>query len=270
MKYILISISAILLAVAISILIVLLINKKHKMKGWVKGVIIPLSSLLLTFLFVLSYFAFNYPASDDAKSYLKSDDEINLSINQHWYYFDNKANDDTAIIFYSGAKVDPIAYSPLCNNIAHMGIDVYIMKMPLYFPLLNINAADKVASLNKHQNLYLMGHSLGGSTAALYLSKTNYTSYKGIIFLASYPNKKLNDSYKCLSIYGSNDLVLNKEEYNKNISNFPTNFKEVIIEGGNHSNFGDYGHQRNDGVASISKEEQINITKQEIMDFINN
>ena len=268
MKYILISISAILLAVAISIVIVLLINKKHKMKGWVKGVIIPLSSLLLTFLFVLSYFAFNYPASDNAKSYLKGDDEIDLSINQHWYCFDNKANDDTAIIFYSGAKVDPIAYSPLCNSIAHMGIDVYIMKMPLYFPLLNINAADKVASLNKHQNLYLMGHSLGGSTAALYLSKTNYTSYKGIIFLASYPNKKLNDSYKCLSIYGTNDLVLNKEEYNKNISNFPLNFKEVIIEGGNHSNFGDYGHQRNDGVASISKEEQINITKQEIMDFI--
>ena len=268
MKYILISISALLLAVAISTLIVLLINKKHKMKGWVKGVIIPLSSLLLTFLFVLSYFAFNYPASNNAKSYLKGDDEINLCINQHWYYFDNKDNDDTAIIFYSGAKVDPVAYSPLCSNIAHMGIDVYIMKMPLYFPLLNINAADKVASLNKHQNLYLMGHSLGGSTAALYLSKTNCTSYKGIIFLASYPNKKLNDSYKCLSIYGSNDLVLNKEEYNKNISNFPTNFKEVIIEGGNHSNFGDYGFQRNDRVASISKEEQINITKQEIMGFI--
>ena len=268
MKYILISIAAILLAVSISILIILLINKKHKMKGWVKGVIIPLSSILLTFLFVLSYFAFNYPASDNAKSYLKGDDEINLSINEHWYYFDNKDNDEIAIIFYSGAKVDPVAYSPLCNNIAHMGIDVYIMKMPLYFPLLNINAADKVASLNKHQNLYLMGHSLGGSTAALYLSKTNYTSYKGIIFLASYPNKKLNDSYKCLSIYGSNDLVLNREEYNKNIPNFPTNYKEVIIEGGNHSNFGDYGHQRNDGVASISKEEQINITKQEIIDFL--
>lgn len=233
-----------------------------------KGVFIPLSSLLLTFLFVLSYFAFNYPASNNAKSYLKGDDEINLSINQHWYCFDNKEKDDTAIIFYSGAKVDPVAYSPLCSNIAHMGIDVYIMKMSLYFPLLNINAADKIASLNKYHNLYMMGHSLGGTTAALYLSNTKYTSFKGIIFLASYPNKKLNDSYKCLSIYGTNDLVLNKTEYNKNISNFPVNYKEVIIEGGNHSNFGDYGHQRRDGVATISKEEQINITKQEIINFI--
>lgn len=62
--------------------------------------------------------------------------------------------------------------------------------------------------------------------------------------------------------------MLNKKEYNKNITNFPVNYKEVIIEGGNHSNFGDYGFQRHDGVSSISKEEQINITKQTIMDFI--
>ena len=81
MKYILISLFAILIAVSVSILIVLLINKKYKMKGWMKGVLIPLSSLLITFLFVLSYFAFNYPASKNAKSYLKGDEEINLNIN---------------------------------------------------------------------------------------------------------------------------------------------------------------------------------------------
>ena len=94
------------------------------------------------------------------------------------------------------------------------------------------------------------------------------TSSKGIIFLAAYPNKKIDDSLKCLSMYGSNDKVLNKKEYNKNISNFPSNYKEVIIEGGNHSNFGDYGFQRRDGKASISKEEQVNITKNEIINFV--
>ena len=268
MKYALISIAAIVLAVSISVLIVLLINKKHKMKGWLKGIIIPISSIVLIISFILVYFAINYKATDKAKSYLKGDEVINLNINQHWYYFDNKENDDTAIIFYGGAKVDPVAYSSLCNEIAHSGIDVYLIKMPLYFPLFNMNGADQVASLNKHNNLYMMGHSLGGTTAALYLSKTKYTSYRGIIFLASYPNKKLDDSYKCLSIYGSSDYVLNKEEYNKNISNFPINYKEVIIEGGNHSNFGDYGHQRGDGEATISNEEQIRITKNEIVDFI--
>lgn len=82
MKYALISIAAIVLAVAISILIVLLINKKHKMKGWLKGIIIPVSSIVLIISFILVYFAFNYRATDRAKSYLKGDEVINLeSIN---------------------------------------------------------------------------------------------------------------------------------------------------------------------------------------------
>lgn len=269
MKYALISISAIIVAIAIPTLIVLLINKKHKIKGWLKAIIIPVSSIVLTISFILIYFAIHYPATDRAKSYLKSDEVINLNINDHYYHFDNKINDDTAIIFYGGAKVDPVAYSPLCSEIAHMGVDVYLIKMPLYFPLLNINGADNVASTNKHNNLYLMGHSLGGTTASLYLSKTTNPSYKGIIFLASYPNKKLNDSLRCLSIYGSNDKVLNKNEYNNNISNFPTNYKEVVIEGGNHSNFGDYGFQRGDGEATITNEEQVNITKNAVINFVN-
>ena len=268
MKYALISISAIVLAIGLSVLIVLLINKKHKIKTWLKAIIIPLSSIALTICFVLTYFAFNYSASENAKSYLKSDEIIDLNINQHWYHFDNKENDDTAIIFYSGAKVDPIAYSPLCSKIAHSGVDVYLIKMPLYFPLLNMDAADRVVSTNKHSNIYMMGHSLGGTTAALYLAKTSNSSLKGIIFLASYPNKKLDDSFKCLSLYGSNDKVLNVEEYKKNITNFPTEYKEVIIEGGNHSNFGDYGFQRGDGESSISNEEQVNITKYEVLSFI--
>lgn len=268
MKYALISIGALALAIGLSILIVFLINKKHKIKVWVKAIIIPITSILLTTSFVLIYFAFNYKATDKAKSYLKSDEVVSLNINQHWYHFDNKASDDTAIIFYSGAKVDPVAYSPLCSEIAHMGIDVYLIKMPLYFPLLNMNAARKVTTSGIYNNYYLMGHSLGGTTAALYLSKTNDTSINGIIFLASYPNKKVDDSYKCLSIYGSNDQVLNKNEYNKNISNFPINYKEVVIEGGNHSQFGSYGLQRGDGVASISEETQINITKNEVYNFI--
>ena len=270
MRYALVSISAILICVGISVLIILFINKKHKIKGWLKAMIIPISSILLTNCLMLTYFAFNYKATDNAKSYLKSDDVITLNETKHYYHFDNKTSDEDAIIFYCGAKVDPVAYSPLCNEISHLDIDVYLIKMPLYVPLLKINAANEIASLNKHKNLYMMGHSLGGTTASLYLSKTKYTSFKGIIFLASYPTKKLNDSVKCLSLYGTNDKVLNKEEYNKNSHNFPIIFKELVIEGGNHGNFGDYGFQRRDGVASITKEEQINITKTAVVEFINN
>ena len=268
MKYILISVFAILLATGISVLIVLLINRKHRIKNWLKAIIIPISSIILMICFCLSYFIFHYSASDNAKSYLKSDDVVNLNINNDWYHFDNKTSDENAIIFYSGGKVDPVSYAPLCNKIAHEGIDVYILKMPLYFPLLNINGADKVINSNKHNNYYLMGHSLGGTTASLYIANGRSYYYRGIIFLASYPSKKIDDSLKCLSIYGTNDKVLNKVEYQKNINNFPVNFEEVVINGGNHSNFGDYGFQRGDGVSNITNEEQANITKEAICDFI--
>ena len=270
MKYTLLSIFGVIIAVGLSILIVLLINKKHKIKNWLKAIFIPTSSILLIICFVLTYLAFNYKATDNARSYLKSDEVVRLNINQHWYHFDYEESNDTAIIFYCGAKVDPVAYSPLCSDIAHMGVDVYIIKMPLYFPLFKINAANNLVKSGIYNNYYLMGHSLGGTTAGLYLANSNDSSLEGIIFLASYPNKKLNDSYKCLSIYGTNDLVLNKDEYNKSISNFPSNYEEIVIEGGNHSSFGDYGHQRGDGEASISNNEQISITKNAVINFINN
>ena len=43
---------------------------------------------------------------------------------------------------------------------------------------------------------------------------------------------------------------------------------KVVIEGGNHAQFGDYGIQFNDGVAKISKEEQLDITIREILKFL--
>ena len=47
-----------------------------------------------------------------------------------------------------------------------------------------------------------------------------------------------------------------------------TDLTEVIIEGGNHAQFGDYGVQAFDGAAKISQEEQIAITIREVVQFI--
>lgn len=267
MKYILFPILAILIVIAAPTVTVLLINRKHRIKNWLKVVIIASSSLAIIISSTLIYLSIHYKALDETKAYLESDEVISVNNDKSWYHFDNVLGDENAVIFYGGAKVDVEAYSPLCNEVAHMGIDVYLMKLPFAFPLLDVNAANKLAELNKHPNLYMMGHSLGGMSASLYLSKTNY-SYKGIILLASYSTSKLDDSLKCLSIYGSNDLIINKEDYEKNKTNLPKNYKEIIIEGGNHSGFGDYGLQRKDGIPSITNKEQIAITKNNIYNLI--
>ena len=48
----------------------------------------------------------------------------------------------------------------------------------------------------------------------------------------------------------------------------PETAKHVIIEGGNHAQFGDYGWQDGDMEAKISMEEQLDITAAEMIDFI--
>lgn len=267
MKYILLSLFSLLIILGLIILIVFLINKVKKLKWWINTIGVFLLTIIISISSALIYFAINYNATENAKSYLKSDELIEVIDDKSYIKFDNIEYNESAILFYGGAKVEEASYAQLCNQIAHEGIDVFLVKFPLYFPLININAADKIVSTNDYKNLYLMGHSLGGTCCSLYLTNTQY-SYKGIIFLASYSKQKLNDSLKCLSIYGSCDTVLDKDEYNRNIVNFPKDYKEVIIDGGNHSNFGDYGFQKGDEASSISKDKQIEITISEIVSFI--
>ncbi len=104
---------------------------------------------------------------------------------------------------------------------------------------------------------YPGGHSLGGSMAASYAAK-NTEELDGVILLASYSTAALQDSgLEVVSIYGSNDKVLNLEKYDKYRGNLPEDFKEEVIEGGNHAYFGKYGSQEGDGEAAITNENQI-------------
>ena len=93
--------------------------------------------------------------------------------------------------------------------------------------------------------------------AASYLSK-HAKIFDGLILLGSYSTSNLSDlDVEVLSIYGSEDLVMNRENYEANKKNLPDDFKEVIIDGGCHAYFGMYGAQEGDGVPAITNEEQI-------------
>jgi len=76
---------------------------------------------------------------------------------------------------------------------------------------------------------------------------------------------KLNDNANVLSIVGSLDGVLKSYEESKKY--LPNSFKEVWIDGGNHSGFANYGEQAGDNKATISKEEQQELTVEAIVEF---
>ena len=176
---------------------------------------------------------------------------------------------ESGLIFYPGGKVEYTAYEPLMKSLASEGIKCILMKMPFNLAVFDVNAADGVQELYPDiEKWYIGGHSLGGSMAAAYL-KENVNDFEGMILLGSYSTADLSEGdLEVLSIYGSEDRVLNPEKYLENKANLPSDFTEIIIDGGCHAYFGMYGAQEGDGVPAISNEEQIERTAREVVDFI--
>lgn len=177
--------------------------------------------------------------------------------------FDGKGN-ESALIFYPGAKVEYTSYAPLLKNISSRGIDCYAVEMPFNLAFLGQNSADDIIKNSSYEHYFISGHSLGGAMAASYINGTNNTD--GLILFAAYPSSEIEKPV--LSIYGSCDKVLNMDKYNKSKSLIKGNFTECIIDGANHAQFGYYGNQSGDGKALISAKLQQNQTVNKIISFI--
>ena len=179
-------------------------------------------------------------------------------------------NSELGFIFYPGGKVEYIAYEPLMIELALRGITCILIEMPFNLAVFDVDAAKDIQDLYPNiEEWYIGGHSLGGSMASLYLSN-HENDFDGLILLASYSTSDLsNMSLDVISIYGSEDNVLNKKKYNKYKVMLPDGYKEEIIDGGCHAFFGMYGQQDGDGIATISNVEQIVITAEIISNYLN-
>ena len=228
--------------------------------------IILIASLIFGVVYVNDY----YRADDEAiGAYLSESTSVSS------YYLNDKTlvisptEAKAGLIFYPGGKVEFTSYIPLMTACAERGILCVITEMPLNLAVLDVNAAEGIKdNFPNIDEWYIGGHSLGGSMAASYLSK-NTDKIDGLILLGSYSTADVKSS-RVLSIYGSNDGVMNREKYQKYKDNLPLDLTEIVIEGGNHAYFGMYGEQKGDGLASITAEEQTELTAEYIADFIFN
>ena len=215
----------------------------------------------LFYLYVNDY----YHADEKVQEYMASDDRVTVLQEDGWISFET-ALADTGIIFYPGAKVEAISYAPLMRGLAEKGINAFLVQMPFNLAFFRISSADRII----HDGLshwYLCGHSLGGSMAASYVEGKE--DIDGLILLASYSANDLSDTdLSVLSVYGSEDGVLNMQKYEENRVKLPEDTVEIIISGGNHAGFAYYGPQENDHPSLISADEQISDTIKEIADFI--
>lgn len=230
------------------------------MKGWSRRWGASAAFLLLAG--ALFYFVLYYPADQTALGALSPDADIQIGRTDYGWYFDGPG-EDSALIFYPGAKVEETAYTPLLRRIASGGTDVFLVRAPLHFALLCTNVAEEIQSRYDYPNWYIGGHSLGGIAAEYFVEK-HPGSVRGVIFCASYPTRQMDDGLKAVMIYGTNDNVVNMASVEMGTKLSPA-MTVYVIEGGNHAQFGNYGYQRGDGEATISAEEQQKQAADEIL-----
>jgi dienelactone hydrolase len=173
------------------------------------------------------------------------------------------------LIFYPGGKVEYTAYAPLMHELASNGILCVLPHMMWNLAVLEVDAADGYqAQYPGVEHWYIGGHSLGGSMAATYVSR-HEGEYDGLILCAAYSTADLSGSaLRVLSIYGSEDGVLNLQKYDSYRTNLPDGFREEVIDGGCHAFFGSYGAQKGDGEPAITNAEQIHTAVDLMADFI--
>ncbi len=206
------------------------------------------------FIYVSDY----YKADETATAVMASESLIRTEGNITILSPSNKS--DTALIFYPGAKVEHLAYLPILEKLRKNGITCVLVKMPFNMAVFDVNAADSVFDkLPEIKNWYIGGHSMGGAMASDYASK-HKDNIEGLILLGAYIYGDYPPA-NALTIYGTFNSNLEKNiDYTENI---------VIIEGGNHAQFGNYGKQKGDPDATISTEEQQDIAVEAILRFIN-
>lgn len=207
-------------------------------------------------------------AAPEALSALESDASVIVTTGDYITFMPTKLKPNTAFIFYPGGRVDYRAYAVPLYKIAEQGFLVVLLPVRLNLAFFDINAADQVFDdFPNIQHWSVGGHSLGGVAAAIYASKKN--NLDGIVFWASYPadDALKNTHMKILSIYGTRDIS-DVDVFDASRLKLPTDAEFVVIEGGNHSQFGDYGFQPGDNEATISRLEQQSQAIEATVEFL--
>ncbi|MDV2885058.1 alpha/beta hydrolase [Alkalihalophilus pseudofirmus] len=236
-------------------------------KHWWKILI----TTILILIAILFWFLRPYTASEEALSFLQSSEQVDVEMNSTWIEFSPRDTElEANVIMYPGGLLEHESYAPLAHSLAEEGFRTFVIKMPLNLAVLGGNKAQDVIKELGDEPVFIGGHSLGGVMASRFAAE-NEELFNGVFFLASYPDEKgslWNKQVASISFLATNDSVLNRDRYDEAGAYFASDHLEIIIEGGNHAQFGSYGAQKGDTPASISTEEQLTQVSDALSEWI--
>ncbi len=233
----------------------------HLLRSYWKRI---LTVILFVFVFAMAgfYIWASTPAGEllpTALEALESNDVVTVSRDE-WLVFDSVSGTaTTGFIFYPGGRVLADAYAPLGQAIAEEGYMAVFVPMPLNLAILNVEGANDVISAFPDIDSWAIGgHSLGGAMAARYAY--NFPdAVDGLVIMAAFPEAQFDFTERDIvvaSIYGELDGLATVQEVEASAQLLPEDTDFVLIEGGNHAQFGWYGAQDGDNDATVSREEQ--------------
>jgi pimeloyl-ACP methyl ester carboxylesterase len=215
------------------------------------------------------------------RSILENDPAITVEETNRFISFRPNLNPQpTGFIFFPGGLVQPEAYAPMSRAIAEQGFNVFIVKLPFGSAPLASQEADvmkqtlSIMDTNVSIQYWVVGgHSRGAAIASrfAYLYGDQFDSL--VLIGTSHPKEKafdLSDTMLAVTkIYASNDGLASVEEVKANAIYLPDDTNWVLIEGGNHGQFGYYGAQLGDNAATISREQQQELTVEAVLAVLN-
>jgi hypothetical protein len=221
-----------------------------------------------------------YRATGEARESLRAVDKSSVyRSDHHWVFAPSEGTDPqrVGLLFFPGAMVEAAAYAPLVRSVARAGFPAVLVDVPRRGvwggadgPEVVERAHKAIADVPSVSRWVLAGHSRGGAVAAR-LARDAGLRVAGLVLVGtSHPRDfSIADlQIPVTKILGSRDGVspVAKSETNKHL--LPASTRWVMIEGGNHSQFGLYGFQPGDRFASIDRTKQQSLTVEAILSTI--
>lgn len=181
------------------------------------------------------------------------------------------------LLFICGSGVAAEAYGPLLRPIAEAGFPVHVVRLPYRFAPLDSHkkqALERVRAVMASEPAVkawvVAGHSLGGALAAR-MARNEAESISALVLIGTTHPKDFDLSslrIPVTKVYASNDGIAPVDRVMANRALLPKQTRWVEIRGGNHSQFGRYGHQLFDGKATIPRGEQEATTRRVLLESL--
>ena len=136
---------------------------------------------------------------------------------------------------------------------------IYLVRAPFNAAIFDVGAARRIIDRYGLERPVVGGHSLGGISACRFAS-ANPASVSGLLLLGSYCDRDLTTSRVLVhSVMGDEDRIINRDNYLNARGKLPADASVLDVPGLNHSAFGDYGLQTNDGPSRLTMDRVVEL-----------